>query len=123
MNQFTFVLLGLGLAVTGACTTANTGSKDALPSGSDQFPTEQPGTMKDETTSTTVAKADTCAVAREAFLTGTPAEVTASLKALVADKIADATAREYADYWLNRDKNDAAQRESDKLLIRMACSV
>lgn len=124
VKKFTLVLLGLGLAVAGACTAADTSGKDALPKGSDQFPTEQAGEVKAaETTTTTVAKANTCAVAREAFLTGTPAELEASLKALVADKGADATAREYADYWLNRDKGDAQMQEMDEGLIKMACSV
>jgi hypothetical protein len=124
VKKFTIVLLGLGLAVTGACTAADTSSKDALPAGSDQFPAEQAGEVKAaETTSTTVAKANTCAVVREAFLTGTKAELEASLKALVADKTADATAREYADYWLNRDKSQPDMQEMDEGLIKMACSV
>lgn len=126
MKKFTLVMLGLGLAVTGACTAADS-SKDALPKGSDQFPTEQKGSVA--TTATTVAAktASTCDVVREAFLTGTPAELEASLKALIADKAADATAREYADYYLHRDAPPASSskslREMDAGLIKMSCSV
>lgn len=123
MKKFTLVLLGLGLAATAACTAAP--EKDALPKGSDQFPTEQKGTV--ETTATTAAPvapkaASTCDVVREALLTGTQAEINASMKALVADKAADATAREYADYYLNRDKTEPSMREMDTGLIRMSCS-
>jgi hypothetical protein len=127
VKKFTLVLLGLGLAVAGAC-TADTSGKDALPQGADQFPTTVTtiaagGAIKVTTTTEAVPAASTCDVTREAFLTGTPAELQASLKALVADKAADATAREYADYWLNRDKGNAQMQEMDEGLIKMACSV
>lgn len=131
MKKFTLMLLGLGLAVTAACTTTD---KGALPKGSDKFPTEQSGAVATtvpaakvaETTSTTVAKASSCDVVREAFLTGTPAELEASLKALIADKAANATAREYADYYLHRDAPPASGskdlRDMDASLIKMSCS-
>lgn len=132
MKKLTLMLLGLGLAVTAACTTTD---KGALPKGSDKFPTEQSGAVVAvtvpaakvvETTTTTVAKASSCDVVREAFLTGTPAELEASLKALIADKAADATAREYADNYLHRDAPPAYGskdlREMDASLIKMSCS-
>src|SRR5687768_11094918 len=83
VKKFALVLLGLGMAATAACTVPET--NDALPEGSDQFPTEQKGAV--ETTTTVPAKAapSSCDVTREALLTGTPAEITASMKALVAD--------------------------------------
>lgn len=121
MKKITLVMLGLGLAVTGACTAADT--QDALPKGSDKFPTEQKGAVETTAPTTAAKTANTCDVAREAFLTGTASELEASLKALVADKAADATAREYADYWLNRDKGEPKMQEMDEGLIKMACSV
>ncbi|MCA1846034.1 MAG: hypothetical protein LC792_23150, partial [Actinobacteria bacterium] len=54
-------------------------------------------------TTTTTEKLDTCAAVREALLTGTQAQINGALAALQADKTADATAREYADYYLHRD--------------------
>jgi hypothetical protein len=125
VKKTTLVLLGLGLAVTAACTVPET--NDALPKGSDQFPTEQKGSVA--TTATTVAveaaveAASSCDVVREALLTGTPAEINASMKALMADKTADATAREYADYYLNRDKAEPDMQKMDVSLIRMSCSI
>jgi hypothetical protein len=123
----TLAILAAALIVTAACTAET--NDDALPSGSDQFPTTvttvASGSVTPKTTPTTEAApaASTCDVTREALLTGTQAEITASLKALMADKTADATAREYADYWLNRDKTSPEMREMDIGLIRMSCSV
>lgn len=120
MKKAVLTLVALGF-MTAACTAAST--DDALPKGSDQFPTEQAGSVETTATTTAPKTASSCDVVREAFLTGTPAELEASLKALVADKAADATAREYADYWLNRDKGDAQMQEMDEGLIKMSCSV
>ncbi len=119
MKKIALALAAL-FAIAGACSAAGSpGTNGALPAGSDQFPTE---TTSDTTPVTTAPAASTCDVAREAFLTGTPAEIDAALEALIADKTADATAREYADYYLNRDAGDASMRDMDKSLIRMACS-
>jgi hypothetical protein len=63
-----------------------------------------------------------CDAAREAFLTGTPTDVTKALQALVKDKDADGTAREYAQYYLTRDAKDPQLRDTDKSLIQMACA-
>lgn len=84
----------------------------ALPQSTDAPAGEEP-------TST----ASTCDVVREAFLTGTVADQTAALKKLKADKTADATAREYAGYWLGRDKDSKDLREMDQTLIVSACSL
>jgi len=62
-----------------------------------------------------------CDSVREAFLTGSDSQIIKALKILKVDKKADGTAREYADYYLNRDKGDKQLRESDKMLIRMSC--
>jgi hypothetical protein len=123
----TLAILAAALMFTAACTATET--NDALPSGSDQFPTSTTvasGAVKTAPTVPTTEPApaaSTCDVTREALLTGTQAEISASLKALMADKTADATAREYADYYLNRDKTSPDMREMDIGLIRMSCSV
>ena len=67
--------------------------------------------------------ASTCDKAREAILTSTPSGITAAMKALVADKSAPATAREYARYYTVRDKNDKQLQEMDVSLIQMSCTV
>lgn len=66
--------------------------------------------------------ASTCDKVREAILTGTPAGITKAMKALVADKSAPATAREYARYYTVRDKDSKDLREMDVSLIQMSCS-
>ena len=72
---------------------------------------------------TTAAPApSTCDLAREAILTGTPADITKAMNALVADKTANATAREYARYYTGRDKDNKQFREMDVSLIQMSCS-
>ncbi len=63
-----------------------------------------------------------CAVVREALLTGTPAEITTGMRALIADKSADQTAREYASYYVGRDKNQKDLQKMDVSLIQLACS-
>lgn len=68
-------------------------------------------------------KVDSCGAAREAILTGTPADIERTFKALVADKSADATAREYARYYLGRDRDDRQMREMDIGLIQTACTL
>lgn len=67
-------------------------------------------------------KGDTCEVVREAILTGSATELTAALKALQNDKSADATAREYAQNYLVRDKSDKDLRQMDLSIIQMSCS-
>ena len=108
MKKFTLIVLAAGLAVTAACTAS---TKDALPEGSDKFPT-----------STTVAAGKTETTTAPKVTPTTQAEILASMKALMADKTADATAREYADYYVNRDKASPDMREMDIGLIRMSCS-
>ena len=130
MPKVTLSLLVAAIALTGAACTADTKDKDALPAGSDKFPASETtvasGVVEDEAVPTTTvpaeASASSCDVTREALLTGSPAEIDASMRALMADKNADATAREYADYYLNRDKADTSMREMDIGLIRMSCS-
>jgi hypothetical protein len=128
MKKIALGILAASFVVTAACTS----TKDPLPAGSDQFPTtsttvaagavKTDASVKATTTTEATPAASTCDVTREALLTGTQAEINASMKALMADKTADATAREYADYYLNRDKAEPDMQKMDISLIRMACS-
>jgi hypothetical protein len=67
------------------------------------------------------APATTCDVAREAFLTGSDEEIEAALEALVADRGADAMAREAAQSYLEED--DPTLRGLQKDLVQYACSI
>lgn len=64
-----------------------------------------------------------CDNAREAILTGTQSGIISAMNKLVADRSADSTAREYARYYLGRDKTDKDMREMDIGLIQSACSL
>lgn len=74
------------------------------------------------TTSTTTAAASSCDAVREALLTGSQPQINSAMAAVQADKTADPTAREYADYYLHRDATDAQLRQMDVSLIRMSCA-
>ena len=45
------------------------------------------------------------------------------MKALIADKTAPATAREYASYYNVRDKGNKQLQQMDVSLIQMSCTV
>jgi hypothetical protein len=68
------------------------------------------------------AGVSTCDRAREALLTGDAKSIEGALRALVRDRSADATAREYAQNYLTQDARDPVMRSADKDMIRMACS-
>ncbi len=74
------------------------------------------------TTVTAPAKVTSCDLAREALLTGSQADINRAMAGLIADKTADGTAREYADYYLHRDATNKTLRDMDVSLIRMSCS-
>jgi hypothetical protein len=80
-----------------------------------------PVTLPDATSPVSVAS--TCAVAREAFLTGTQAQIEAAMAALQADKASDPMAREYASYYLTRDAGNPDLRQMDATMINTACSL
>jgi hypothetical protein len=93
------------------------------------------GATTEETSAATApATPSTCDVAREAFLTGSPADIKIAMQGLIADTTADATAREYAQTYLDELTKDFSwagsdaetQRQSaldmDVSLIRMSCS-
>lgn len=112
MKLKTIVVSALAVGMLAACgSTGGTPipqATDAAPAATSEAPAD---------------KASSCDVVREAFLTGTPAELKASLKVLKADKTADATAREYAGYFLGRDAKDKSFQEMDATVIQSACSL
>lgn len=123
MNRLTALAAVAMLALAG-CST---------PSGSAPLPQAPPTSAAEQAPVTTEAPpvteapvaapaGSTCDKAREAILTGTPAGITKAMKALVADKAAPATAREYARYYTVRDKDSKDLREMDVSLIQMSCS-
>ena len=121
-----FLLAALAFAGF-ACTVPE---KETL--GVDSF--EQSGQVTEPATDDTPASPTTCDVVREAVLTGSQADINAAMAALKADTTADATAREYADTylqdlekdysWAGADADDlrTSSLESDVSLIRMSCS-
>lgn len=66
--------------------------------------------------------ASPCAAVKEALLTGTPAQIHAGMLALIADKTANQTAREYASYYTDRDKDQKDLQKLDATLIQTSCS-
>jgi len=126
MKKLAFGFLAAGFAVTAACSAST--AKPIPQSGKiDQTTatTSSPTpTTKAEVTTTTVTttKVSSCDAVREALLTGTQAQINAAMGLLQVDRAADATAREYADYYLHRDATDPSMRTADVGLIRMSCS-
>lgn len=118
MKLVKITLAAAALVLAGVACTVPEAKPDTL--GVESFE-KQDGAVEAPTT-TAAAAPSTCDVAREALLTGTPEEITAAMLALKADTTADATAREYADYYTGRDAGDADMQEMDAGLIRMSCS-
>ena len=71
--------------------------------------------------SVTASTVSTCDRVREAILTGTQAQIDKAMKALQADKSADAEAREAAKAYLGEKNKDL--RDLQVSLIQMQCSV
>lgn len=101
----------LSVALLGACTPAD----DSIPQDSGTTSHQAPKSLK--------KKISSCDQAREAFLTGSAKDQRAALRRLQADRKADGTAREYAKYWLTRDKSDPDMREADESIISTACAI
>jgi predicted small lipoprotein YifL len=115
-----------GAAMLALALTACGSTQQPLPQAPPDTSTSQDATP--ESTSEAEATPDqtaatACDVAREAILTGTKAQIKAAMKKLVADRTADATAREYARYYLGRDAADADMQEMDVSLIQMSCTL
>lgn len=66
------------------------------------------------------AMVSTCDAVREAMLTGSPYQILVAMKALQADKSADATAREAAADYAAAVDEQLKKMEAD--LVRMACA-
>jgi hypothetical protein len=119
MKKLATVVATVALALTmTACGAATSPDGDALPQATSSAVEDAAATEE-----APAEKASTCDVAREAILTGSAKEIKASFKALVKDKKADATAREYARYYLGRDKSDKDLQEMDIALIQTSCSL
>jgi len=110
----------LAVMLSGCQTTEGT-DKDALPQADSTSTSAKTPATKKKKEAPAKPKASSCDVAREAILTGSQAQINKAMKALVADKSADATAREYARYYIGRDKGDKDMREMDVSLIQTAC--
>lgn len=108
------------LALAGCSTGTGSAPLPQAPPTSDAAPVATEAPVAEAPPAAPVAS--TCDKAREAILTGTPSGITAAMKALVADKAAPATAREYARYYTVRDKDSKDLREMDVSLIQMSCS-
>jgi hypothetical protein len=107
----------VALVVFGGCTAAL-----LAPSDGDPLPQVAAGADEKATEAATEeeAAASTCDVVREALLTGTKVEIRDAMKALVADKTADADARESARDYLIRTDPDL--KESAASLVQLGCS-
>jgi uncharacterized protein YkwD len=113
-------MLALGLAACGATSQPLPQASPPSSSSSVAAPTPEDTPTEDAPAATV---ATTCDIAREAILTGSKAQIKAALKALQADKTADATAREYAQNYLVRDAGQPDFAEVDKDLIQMSCTL
>jgi hypothetical protein len=85
-------------------------------------PPAQAAMVTTTTTAAPAAVASSCDLVREALLTGTQADIDNAMAGLIADRAADGTAREYADYYLHRDATEPSMRSMDVSLIRMSCA-
>lgn len=109
------VSCGVGMAAGGQ----STGSPAATTTVTKtvKAPAPKAAAAKEETES----DVSTCDAVREALLTGTKAEIKQAMKDLVADKSADANAREAARDYLNRTDPDL--KESAASLVQLGCSI
>jgi hypothetical protein len=126
MRKIMFALVALTLPITAACGMEST--QKPIPQAGEITETTVPAPASIEVPTTAkpvvkAAKVSTCDQVREALLTGTPAQIDVAMRALKADTTADGTAREYADYYLGRDRTNPEMQEMDISLIRMSCTL
>jgi hypothetical protein len=113
-----------GAAMLALALTACGAAQQPLPQAPDTSTSQKaPPETSSEAEATPETAATTCDIAREAILTGTKAQIKAAMKKLQADKTADATAREYARYYLGRDAGQPDMQEMDVSLIQMSCTL
>jgi hypothetical protein len=67
--------------------------------------------------------ASSCDALEEAILTGSKADIVATMNAVLADTSATATAREYAGYYLGRDAANRSVQEKQIPIIRFYCAL
>ena len=67
--------------------------------------------------------ASSCDVAREAFLTGTDADIVNSMNCVLADRTAHDTARQFAKFYNGRDKANKSKQEMDIKTVQFYCSL
>jgi hypothetical protein len=67
--------------------------------------------------------ASSCDALAEAILAGSEADIIATMNALLADASANATAREYAGYYLGRDAANRSVQEKQIPIIRFYCAL
>ena len=119
MKRLSTVIAVVALTVSLTACGAATETDDALPqAAASSEPAAQETT---EAPAEEEEKASTCDVAREAILTGSEEDKEKAFKALIADKKADATAREAAQEYFEQD--DEMLKEMQVDLIQMACSL
>jgi uncharacterized protein YceK len=125
MRKIVLSLVALG-ALTAGCTAASTST---IPQSGKvdqtQTQTTAPATAPanaEDTTVTAPAKVTSCDVFRKALPTGNQADINRAIAGLKADKSADPTARENADYYLHRDATNKQMQGIDIGNIRVACA-
>ena len=67
--------------------------------------------------------ASSCDVAREAFLTGTEADIVKSMNGVLADRTAHDTARQFAKFYNGRDRANKSKQETDIKIVQFYCSL
>jgi len=67
--------------------------------------------------------ATSCDVAREAFLTGTEADIINSMNGVLADRTAHDTARQFAKFYNGRDRANKSKQEMDIKTVQFYCSL
>lgn len=130
MKKLVMTVSALTLAATlSSCGSSTAAGSGAIPQASMSLdaPTfEEPATeepLEESVEEEPLEQTSSCDAAREAILTGTAADIKKAFLALQKDRTAEATAREYARYYLVRDKNNKDLREMDIGIIQMSCSL
>jgi hypothetical protein len=66
--------------------------------------------------------ASSCSKFLEAILTGSQADITASLQVIRGDKAADPTTREFAKHYRDRGQADTSRKKTDIGIVKDYCS-
>lgn len=71
----------------------------------------------------TTSVAASCDVLREAILTGSKEDIVAGMNAVLADRMAHDTAREFAKYYTDRDSANESRQRKDLPIVQFYCSL